>query len=60
LYSNILIPNFSKEWYKGVISDEELHLLEHPTPRPRPVGYSGPSRRKPAKQTRRDDDEDLD
>ena len=30
-----LIP-FSKDWYKGIITDEELEALEHPKPKPRP------------------------
>lgn len=34
---------FSKDWYKGIISDEELEALQNPKPRQRPSG-PGPSR----------------
>lgn len=34
---------FSKDWYKGIISDEELEALQNPKPRQRPSG-SGPAR----------------
>lgn len=27
---------FSAEWYKGVLTDEELEALEHPAPKPKP------------------------
>lgn len=36
--------NYSKDWYKGQLTDEELDALENPPPKPKPTG--GSSRRK--------------
>lgn len=38
---------FSKDWYKGQLTDKELDALENPKPKPKPTG--GPSRRRGAR-----------
>lgn len=40
---------FSADWYKGILTDEELHNLEFPKPKARPAN-KGPSRGKPQRQ----------
>ncbi|KAI5699384.1 hypothetical protein M8J75_002064 [Diaphorina citri] len=37
------------DWYKGILTDEELHNLEFPKPKARPAN-KGPSRGKPQRQ----------
>lgn len=41
---------FSKDWYKGQLTDEELDALENPPPKPKPSS-GGQHRRKGAKPT---------
>lgn len=42
----------SADWYKDQLTDEQLHELEFPTPKPTKSRPSVPSRRKPGKRTR--------
>lgn len=41
---------FSVDWYKGQLTDKQLHDLENPPTRPPKTKVKGPSRRKPARR----------
>lgn len=45
------VLDFSAEWYKGVLTDEELHNLEFPKPKEIKNTEPAPSRRKPSRPT---------
>lgn len=45
---------FSAEWYKGVLTDEELEALERPTPKPKPKPSQNIKRQKNRSTTRED------
>lgn len=48
----------SAEWYKGILTDEQLHDLEFPKPKVRPAN-KGPARGKPQRKQQPVVEEDI-